>query len=437
MPLTTGSASPHTVHTSMQGAPLLSPTEGAAQQQQQQRLIPSSGPDPDSSPSAASIATATDTVVAASVASLLTKSLLHPLDTIKCRVQIYSSLPGAHAAHVHRRALKRQQQQVAADLAHSTHPHPHPHRYSPAAAGRSVFGSVAAAARHGTARFRGDWRGVYRQYDGKWGARFLYGGLPVKLLFYVPYQAVYMTSYNATRDTLTNHLDARQALQQQGENGAVSPSASLLRVSCTVLAAVAAELSSCIVRVPMETIKMRVQATAAGGTLDAMRQMRRHGFLACARLAVPQTLMHDIPYSIAQWVTYEAMRPKWGVRAQEADISSSSSSSNQSGGGGGGALSRYKAELLRTFISGGCSGLIAATVTLPLDNIRTRVVVATARDPRLTVREVVRVAYNADGLTGFVRGGSMRVLWVTANMACYFPLFEFCRAVLVRQQQQQ
>lgn len=303
--------------------------------------------------------------LSASTASLLSKSILHPLDTIKCRVQCYSVVHG------------------------------------------SLGGNSRGAASPLTSwqRAVAVMRGVRAKHAGVWGPRYLYSGLPVKLAFYMPYQAVYMSTYNAARTS----LGVERHLKEEGRD--------LSFLSRTAAAAVAAELGSCGVRVPMEALKMRIQTSAARNTADAVRQLRRHGLLACARLAVPQTLVHDIPYSVAQWITYESMQP-WRQAAMHVE-------------GPQVACPGWGVEALgRTFFSGGCSGLIASTITIPLDNIRTRVVVATAAAPSLTVGQVVRRAYRDNGWRGFVQGGGMRVLWVSTNMALYFPLLEMCRAAL-------
>lgn len=322
--------------------------------------------------------------LASSVATTVAKSLLHPLDTLKCRVQLLrTDVPGPPPCQRYRSWTSRQ---------------------SP-----------------GLLRSR--LRQLRYQYAGKWTPGHIYGGLPVKLLFYVPYQATYVSSYNFAQRTL-------EAAGREGEDAAGHRSKNY--VWHTVASAVFAEAVSAGLRVPMETMKMRIQSAAASGSLHALRQLWRQGFASCVRLAVPQTLMHDIPYSIIQWVVYETLRP-WTQQWKEHAV--------QRGGGGELAATPsvppsfwtlYGAELARTFLSGGFSGLLASVLTAPLDNIRTRVVVATAQNCHLTVAYVVRDAYQREGMRGFVRGGGMRVLWVTANMACYFPLFEGVRLLLQR-----
>ncbi|AIN98602.1 mitochondrial carrier protein-like protein [Leishmania panamensis] len=324
------------------------------------------------------------TVLASSVATTVTKSVLHPLDTLKCRVQL-----------------------LRTDITPPTQPY---QRYQ----------CYPSQQPPGLLRTR--LRQLRHQYTGQWTPGHLYGGLPVKLLFYVPYQATYVLSYNCMQHTL-------QGMDSEGKDAAGHRTANY--VWHTVAAAVFAEVVSAGLRVPMETMKMRIQSATAHGSFDALRQLWQQGFASCARLAVPQVLMHDIPYSIIQWVTYETLRPwtqQWKARLEEqkggTELAATSSASKS-------FWALYGVELARTLLSGGLSGLLASVLTAPLDNIRTRVVVATVRNRHLTVTDVVRDTYQREGMRGFVRGGGMRVLWVTTNMACYFPLFESVRSLLL------
>ncbi|KAG5478751.1 hypothetical protein LSCM1_06155 [Leishmania martiniquensis] len=325
------------------------------------------------------------TAVASSVATTVAKSALHPLDTLKCRMQLLRTDGASPLPHCQRSQCNTSQRRPAL--------------------------------------LRTRLRQLRHQYAAQWTLGHLYGGLPVKLFFYIPYQATYVSSYNFAQRTL-------HGLDKAGEGAAGHRSANY--VWHTVTAAVFAEVVSAGIRVPMETMKMRIQSAAAAGSLHALRQLRRQGFAACVRLAVPQTLMHDIPYSVIQWVVYETLRPwtqQWKTRVEKpvggAELTQSSSMSTS-------FWALYGAELARTFLSGGFSGLLASALTVPLDNIRTRVVVATACARDSSVSDVVRDAYQREGMRGFVRGGGMRVLWVTANMALYFPLFEGVRALLQR-----
>nr|CCC92121.1 putative mitochondrial carrier protein [Trypanosoma congolense IL3000] len=286
---------------------------------------------------------ASDVALASSCATFLTKSLLHPIDTTKCRIQSSSR--------------------------------------------KSV-------------------RSLCRQYHGMWGPKYLYSGLPVKLVFTVPYQSLYMTTYTATKGV----LDRCNAESQSR----------VMFLCRTIGAATAAELSGCILRVPMETMKMRLQAGAVRSTAAAVYQIRNHGFAGFRRMVLPQTILHDIPYSATQWIVYETFRP-WTKKITE---------SNQPGEQTGDKLPgttrfySYVQRFLRTVVAGGFSALAASILTIPLDAIRTRTVVAASVNPNITISSLVQETYRLGGIRMFFKGGVTRVFWVTSNMALYLPLYE-------------
>lgn len=314
------------------------------------------------------------TAFASSATTVITKSLLHPLDTIKCRFQVL--------------ALR------------SVHSSPSSTYHS------SLLGGSLPT-----------WRRVGRQFKGQWRVGDLYGGLPAKLLFVVPYQTLYITSYDTSQLLLRKQREQRQEFNAQ----ACIPSASSPAALDTIGAALVAETVSCTVRIPMEASKAWVQSSAATNSLEAFRQLTqgRLSFLL-GRLVLPQTLLHDMPYSVVQWLTYEKLRP-W-ARAYEGERS-------------GFAL------FLRTVLAGGGAGLVASVATIPLDHIRTRALVLEGQrrgeaqkllcsvKPWSLWRDIVAPVYREGGVRGFYRGGTWRVLWVTSNMALYFPVFELLRRV--------
>lgn len=319
---------------------------------------------------------------ASSAASVITKSILHPLDTVKCRSQLLALREGCGAA---------------------SSPLP-------------------------------IWRQVLLQYKGKWGLPYLYGGLPPKLLLYTPYQAIYITSYSGTQLLLRGN--------ENSSGGAHHPDSHRPRPLHTVLASISAELASCVVRVPMEATKMWVQSTTSTNSLAALRQwisLRPSDAVAAWRILIlPQTVMHDIPYSVCQWVCYETLRP-WACGTTTASEHQSMTSSSSS-------LSVGLWRFVRTFAAGGLSGLVASTLTIPLDHIRTRMLVLggqrlregsavvsgsrlAAGSSRGVYQLVVKPIYLNGGWRGFYRGGMWRVLWTTSNMALYFPVFEVLRSI--------
>ena len=270
----------------------------------------------------------------ASIASVATKSILHPIDTLKSRLQ----------AHPFTTLLD----------------------------------------------FKKQWR-------GSWTIKDWYRGLPPKLVLYAPYQAVYMTAYTETKVYL-EHM-----------NG--GPSA-----PCTVAAAVSAEILSSFVRVPMEAIKLRTQASTVSTTIGITKEMLSSGFHKTARLFVPQTLGHDIPYSVIQWLIYEHLSLLQKRYVYEQQIIH-----------GEKAMPLWMSAL-GFFAAGSCSGLLSAFITTPLDIVKTRVIVKERGDksPIAVASKMLR----EEGWKVFYRGASVRMVWIGSNMGLYFYSLELVKALL-------
>jgi solute carrier family 25 S-adenosylmethionine transporter 26 len=267
--------------------------------------------------------------VASAFASLVTKSVLHPIDTLKCRLQSHEF--------------------------------------------------------HSLGSFRHRWQGHWRLRD--W-----YRGLPPKLLLYPPYQAIYMTTYARVRE-LTS-----------AEASRFGPRSSI------IVSALAAEGLSCCIRVPMEVIKLRLQSSKTTTSLDAVRGLRKDGVRGTFRYILPQTILHDIPYSVIQWLLYEAISTRLKEHFERSDDRSP----------------WYRA--LRFFAAGGVAGMITSFVTTPLDVVKTRAIVHSDGSFK-AIWSTFRGMVMNERPRVFFRGAQPRIVWVGSNMALYFYVFETVKAV--------
>lgn len=235
------------------------------------------------------------TAVTAATASVITKSLLFPMDTLKCRLQ----------------------------------------------AGTSVW------------RMHGMWNGL----------------LP-KILLYSPYQAVYMSGYTHAR----NWLQIR------------SPDALFIYP----LAGTFAELSGSLIRVPMETIKQRMQTGLIDSNRTLIRMLRQNPLqFYKGRNFLAQTIVHDIPCGSVHWLVYESVKRRGEVSSATA---------------------------------GAVAGLTTAIATNPLDVVKTRMITRPAE--HISVASTVRTVMASAGIRGFYKGVLFRILHIAPNSALYMWIFD-------------
>ena len=245
------------------------------------------------------------TAVTAATSSVITKTLLFPMDTIKCRLQ----------------------------------------------AGVPVW------------RFQGLWNGL----------------LP-KILLYSPYQALYMSSYTQARNWL--HSGDQVSLF-------VFP-----------LAGCFAELSAALIRVPMETVKQRMQAGMISSNRELVREIRsnpREFFKA--RNFRAQTLVHDLPCGALHWLVYESIKRRAWDRSGSAEPAGVSAGT-----------------------AGAVAGISTAILTNPLDVIKTRMITRPTDHP--SARKTVQTILQSSGLRGLYKGVAFRILHIAPNSALYMWIFD-------------
>jgi solute carrier family 25 S-adenosylmethionine transporter 26 len=196
-------------------------------------------------------------------------------------------------------------------------------------------------------------------------------GLFPKIALYAPYQGVYMSVYTRTREWL--NPDPRSVWK-------------------FAFAGVVAELSGSVIRVPMETIKQRMQTGSIPSNRDLFRILaadplqfyRYRNFLA-------QTLVHDIPGGIIHWTVYEYVK-------------------------------RHTTGNAAT--SGAISGVMVAVLTNPMDVVKTRMI--TRPDEHKTVSSTIKfiMAGRGNGGIGFFSGVIPRILHIAPNSALYMFIFD-------------
>ena len=267
--------------------------------------------------------------------------VLFPLDTLKTRAIQGLELPGLHAF------LSGSSGPLYQDKAGHSHRPPLSHR-------------LAAFARL--------WRGI---------SAAVVPAVPAAASFFATYEAI-------KGDAL-----ARRAL---GDGAALSS-----------VAALVAEAVSCVVRVPAEQLKMRLQATHDATFAAAVRAVRAQGGWGALYKGLGATLMLDLPFALIQFPLFEGLKAGLARRRLAADPTASAAPTPTEGAA-----------------AGGMAGAFAAMVTTPLDVIRTRHVLSAERRHVLAT---VRAVHAADGLHGFCRGMLPRTLYMGAGGVVYLGMY--------------
>lgn len=199
------------------------------------------------------------------------------------------------------------------------------------------------------------------------GCRGLYKGLSAVSVGSVPSAALFFGAY--------------EVCKSEGPFGTIGNQ---------LFGSIVGESSSSILRVPLDTLKQRMQA----GHHDSLRSALANAQIRSLFAALPVTLMRDIPFATCQMLLYERLKlcgiPIW----------------------------------VAGFIAGGLSGLI----TTPLDVVRTRLMLLEAKG---SAPSVLRSLWCEGGVRMLFRGGSMRFLWISAGGCIFFTSYETAKCALL------
>jgi solute carrier family 25 S-adenosylmethionine transporter 26 len=222
------------------------------------------------------------------------------------------------------------------------------------------------------------------------GFKGIYNGLGPAALGSAPGAALFFFTYEGAK----THLE---------DTSLSAPAA-----HCT--AASFGEVAACLIRVPIENVKQKMQAGQFASMSDALTGIRRldgpRGFFK----GFSTTVMRDIPFSFLQFPLYEAFKKEWTIRQ-------------------GHDTAPYQGALCGSF-----AGAIAATVTTPLDVAKTRLMLgADAHGVRYTTMlTTLSRVYGEAGMSGLFRGLGPRVSLISLGGLVYFGLYEYALVHLLR-----
>ena len=262
--------------------------------------------------------------------------------------------------------------------------------------------------------FSGTLDALYKTYASD-GIRGFYRGLGVAIIGGAPGVCLYLSSYDTCKDLLIKNSYFMAA----------NPFVSYL---CSGMIA---EACSCLVFVPVDVIKERLQvkirisssfapsnketAPMYRGSYDAMRQIFRHEGLKGLYKGYGVTLLAYGPFSAIYFLSYEYLK--------KAVVDRRSSSSDPSFG--------------EALLCSAAAGAFASFTTNPLDLVKLRMQVhrGQLKGQQVTLDErryqnmlsSFRTILSEEGYTGFFRGSTARILFHIPNVAITMSGYEWCK----------
>ena len=182
-----------------------------------------------------------------------------------------------------------------------------------------------------------------------------------------------------------------------------------------MLAASMGEAVACLVRVPTEVVKAKMQtdvglASSVSATVR-MVMNETHGGSPLSSITgglyrgYGITLLREIPFAMIQFPLYERFKVIWGVRQGTP------------------------ATPLQAAVCGSISGAIAAAVTTPLDVVKTRLMLGKDRQgqPYKGALDVFQKTVRKEGVAVLFSGVQPRVIWISIGGFVFLGAYEsFC-----------
>ena len=209
------------------------------------------------------------------------------------------------------------------------------------------------------------------------GMRVLWRGTPAALAMAIPQVGIYMPAYEAIKHKLET---TKNSSGGGNTNSSSSSSSSGLDVFPALVAGTSARGLAVLITSPLERARTRAQAfsgSTTGGGVGG-RSGILHEFGVAARGGLPglgglwqgtmATLARDIPFSGIYWVVTERLRGKLTSLLGESETRVMADNGNEAQ-----ELKSFKDVAFVNLLAGTAGGVIAASLTTPLDVVKTRI----------------------------------------------------------------
>lgn len=239
------------------------------------------------------------------------------------------------------------------------------------------------------------------------GFRGVYRGIMAAAAGSSPGAALFFGTYETMKPVIAN-------LQSESRGEEMSSPALTHMISASI-----GEAAACLVRVPTEVVKSKMQTNAVGASsLSATFKIvlsekdgRAFGSQLVGGLyrGYGVTLMREVPFAFIQFPLYERLKVEWTK------------------------IQGYEASPLQAAACGSFSGGVAAAFTTPLDVVKTRLMLGSDKNgvKYHGAKDVVEKILKEEGSSVLLSGIQPRVMWISIGGFVFFGAYESYRSVLM------
>jgi len=176
-----------------------------------------------------------------------------------------------------------------------------------------------------------------------------------------------------------------------------------------VVAGSAGEVMACLVRVPTENVKQKMQVGAYPSMMKCARGILAESGAIGFYTGYLTTVMREIPFAAIQFPLYEASKKAWGQWQGQP------------------------VNTLQASLCGAACGGFAAAVTTPLDVTKTRLMLGADKDGvkyKGMISTMGRI-YHSEGPATLFSGIVPRVFWISIGGAVFLGAYEQAKTSLI------
>lgn len=166
-----------------------------------------------------------------------------------------------------------------------------------------------------------------------------------------------------------------------------------------IASASVAEIAACVVRVPTENVKQKMQVGQFGGFKETLRYVVGSGGLF---RGFSTTCLREAPFSALQFPLYEELRRRVQGEGEISPLASAA--------------------------CGSVAGGVAAGVTTPLDVVKTRQMLETHSGG---LRSILMQIYREEGAKALLSGILPRMAWISIGGFVFFGTYEAVKHSIV------
>ena len=226
---------------------------------------------------------------------------------------------------------------------------------------------------------------------GSGGFKGLYSGILSVVVGSAPSAAVFFLAYETTKELLRSGV-RRSSVHQTASH---------------MMAAAVGDITSCLIRVPVEIVKQRTQALSGGSSYSTFISTYQaegwHGFYR----GYFSTIAREIPFSVIQFPLWEFLKQKCSEKNGQSPTA------------------------LQSALCAAVAGGVSAALTTPLDVVKTRVMLAETgtEQARGNILSVAHHLLRERGVAGLFAGLLPRVWLMSLGGAIFLGAYDKTKQV--------